>query len=197
MIIENERGTKDEKDEYSQVIKRLYENSYVDLNDCDLLSRLVDEHLELVGLIEKWGLNDLSIKELDEWHDRCIWHVEKCNELHDEINKTLEEECLKSLSALSLGNYCFDNITSKYPYLKYEYDCLFELIDKYFDNPPLKFEELKVDDWVWDNKYKYYGQIYETKKLSNGTSRIICYNDMSNFDFEFEENRFYRKQVEE
>ena len=59
--------------------------------EIDYMFNLIDEHFELVDLIEKWGLNDLSIKELDEWHDRCIWHVKKCNELRDEINKQTEE----------------------------------------------------------------------------------------------------------
>ena len=35
--------------------------------------QLIKEHFELVDLIEKWGLNNLSIEELDEWHDKmCI-----------------------------------------------------------------------------------------------------------------------------
>lgn len=113
--------------------------------------------------------------------------------------KLTKEECLKSLSALSLGNYCFDNITSKYPYLKYEYDCLFELIDKYFDNPPLKFEELKElafaekQTWVWDNKNKMYcnvGSFLNRDVVIHTTHEWIYENS-------YEENRFYRKQVED
>lgn len=50
-------------------------------------SALIREHFELVDLIEKWGLNDLSIEELDKWHDRVIWHIQKCDELHNELTK--------------------------------------------------------------------------------------------------------------
>lgn len=53
----------------------------------DVLSKLIKEHFELVDLIEKWGLNNLSIEELDEWHDRVIWYVQKCDELNDELTK--------------------------------------------------------------------------------------------------------------
>ena len=49
--------------------------------------QLIKEHFELVDLIEKWGLNNLSIEELDEWHDRVIWYVQKCDELNDELTK--------------------------------------------------------------------------------------------------------------
>ncbi len=55
--------------------------------ELSVFKQLIKEHYEIVGLIEKWGLSDLSVKELDEWHDRCIWHVNKCNELHDELTK--------------------------------------------------------------------------------------------------------------
>lgn len=129
-----------------------------------------------------------------------------------------KEECLKSLSALSLGNYCFDNITSKYPYLKYEYDCLFELIDKYFDNPPLKFEELKQMKGipVWNNEEKEWHLISDVYKpfvlnqyirenataikmvSPNGSTKLIGLNCEEILNIEdFKESVFYRKQVEE
>ena len=61
-----------------------------DNTDCDkvrVFKQLIKEHFELVDLIEKWGLNNLSIEELDEWHDRVIWYVQKCDELNDELTK--------------------------------------------------------------------------------------------------------------
>ena len=59
-------------------------------------------------------------------------------------------------------------------------------------NPPLKFEELKPNMWVWDNKYKEY------IKLSI-INNILYYGNDEEYRFcdyiEFEENRFYLKEV--
>ena len=40
-------------------------------------------------------------------------------------------------------------------------DTIQQLIDEHFDNPPLKFEELKEGMWVWDNLMKAYMKIEE------------------------------------
>lgn len=66
-----------------------------------------------------------------------------------------------------------------------------ELIKEHFDNPPLKFEELKEGDWVWDNKIKQYYKISCVYK-DNG---ILVTDGFMNKFILFEENRFYRKQV--
>lgn len=81
------------------------------------------------------------------------------------------------------------------------------LIKEHFDNPPLKFEELKEDMWIWDNKYKTY---YVIKKIGKGKSIFARYNRFVINEFtgeledadcgwmsSFEENRFYRKEVTE
>lgn len=71
-----------------------------------------------------------------------------------------------------------------------EHEILSKLIKQHFDNPPLSFDELEAGMWVWDNKYYDYIKIefiLEDKKL------LCC----DGFHRVFEENRFYRKQVEE
>lgn len=74
-----------------------------------------------------------------------------------------------------------------------------KLIDEYFDNPPLKFEELKEGMWVWDNQLKWFFKVvicnvkiegYESLKMFKvekyeGGSMLMLY----------EPNRFYRKEV--
>lgn len=73
-----------------------------------------------------------------------------------------------------------------------EYWILEQLINEHFDNPPLKFEELKVGMWVWDNCVKEYLQIWSV--------RDKCYDYISDYYYgvyRFEENRLYRKQVQE
>ena len=79
-----------------------------------------------------------------------------------------------------------------------------QLIEKHFENQPLKFEELKEGMWVWDNKYEIYIKI---RRVNNKNSFIGYY---PNFEcnpetdepyenlqgiFFFEENRFFRYEV--
>ena len=71
------------------------------------------------------------------------------------------------------------------------------LINEHFDNPPLKFEELEKEIWVWDNKEKTYIKScnnYDTKEHGKG---IIVQIGFDLVRINYEENRFYRKQVED
>ena len=74
---------------------------------------------------------------------------------------------------------------------------LFEkLIHEYFDNPPLEWEEIKVNDVIFDKELK------ETIKIKDK----FIFDDIKNITFEifgsnrtyagtYEEKRFYRKEV--
>lgn len=66
-----------------------------------------------------------------------------------------------------------------------------KLIEVHFDNPPLKFEELKEKMWIWDNKHKEYGYIYIITNKRINIKYIDCYRSHG----EFEENRFFRYEV--
>lgn len=76
-------------------------------------------------------------------------------------------------------------------------ELFYGLLEEHFDNPPLKFEELKEDMWVWDNKDKRWMCIERIKNV------LICMNSYKHYLYAngvpiiFEENRFYRKQVGE
>lgn len=77
-------------------------------------------------------------------------------------------------------------------------DTLNELIHEHFDNPPLEFEELKPNMWVWDNKRKaklLIGYCYSKDDMLT----IIFQNpeDYKYIHLDFEENRFYRKEVKD
>lgn len=84
-------------------------------------------------------------------------------------------------------------------------ELLQNLIHEHFDNPPLKFEELEVDMWVWDNAKKWWIKVLEIRVANNeddvfaeGIKIIkLGYHVFNWQEFIFEENRFYRKQVEE
>ena len=58
---------------------------YVEANS--ILTQLINEHFELVDLLKKHGLENLTIEELDKWFDRSLWHVNKVNELSNELFK--------------------------------------------------------------------------------------------------------------
>ena len=75
-----------------------------------------------------------------------------------------KEECKEALDYLfdnALDNDYMSILDSKM------YDILEQLIDEHFDNSPLKFEELKPNMWVWDNKHKFYGKIYSFREMLN------------------------------
>lgn len=68
---------------------------------------------------------------------------------------------------------------------------------EHFDNPPLKFEEIKKGVWIWDNVSKGWMKVETTRETY--TKFIECWTigwallKM----YEFEPNRFYRKEVQE
>jgi hypothetical protein len=67
-------------------------------------------------------------------------------------------------------------------------------------NPPLKFEELKTDMWVWDNCWCEWFEISEVYQETKEFDILIHQNAINKKRYEtikFEENRFFRKQVEE
>lgn len=71
-----------------------------------------------------------------------------------------------------------------------------DLYDEVHNQKPLKFEELEVGMWVWDNKNHswlkvvgFYGFNIHVQ-FGIGIHKNDCY-------VEYEENRFYRKQVKD
>lgn len=109
-----------------------------------------------------------------------------------------KEECERALDHFEKCYWDQDNSYSAMNGVRKDLDILNELINEHFSNPPLKFEELKEGMFVWDNKRK--------AKLLIG----YCYSkdDMAYYNFsnpedykyihlDFEENRFYRKEVQE
>lgn len=115
---------------------------------------------------------------------------EKCEEALSSIEFTLHQR----VKPKKLGHCEDDNL-----------NILYELINEHFSNPPLKFEELKEGMWVWDNKYKYYFEC--NPRISTDMTECVWYesfwyNTGEEYDefyedyIEFEENRFYRKEVQ-
>ena len=81
----------------------------------------------------------------------------------------------------------------------FEYACeiLERLIDKHFDNPPLKFEELKEGMFVWDNKHHTYIKIDRIWESYNKAIYFYAIGWECCENTEYEPNRFYRQEVRE
>ena len=80
---------------------------------------------------------------------------------------------------------------------KNELDILDKLIEQHFDNPPLKFEELKEGMFVWDNKHHTYIKIDRIWESYNKTIYFYSIGWECCENTEYEPNRFYRKEVRE
>lgn len=102
--------------------------------------------------------------------------------------KTLQDEINKNCTLNVVANIAFTNAI----------ECFEDLIKEHFDNPPLKFDELEENMWVWDNKRKVKLLIaYCYSEYDMGYYNFSNPEDYKYIHIEFEENRFYRKEVQE
>lgn len=109
-----------------------------------------------------------------------------------------KEECLKALQGYKdlfelhqIDYYVPEKRRKKF---LNNFKCIENLIDEHFDNPPLKFEELKKGMWVWDNKCKVFNKISRTFDFYGTNVIDFAYiNDTTQFgrSIKFEENRFF------
>lgn len=106
-----------------------------------------------------------------------------------------KEECEEALNSLYK---VADKLVLNHNIFIGSYDILKKLIQEHFSNPPLKFEELEEDMWVWDNKRKVKLLIaYCYSEDDIGYYNFSNPEDYKYIHIEFEENRFYRKEVQE
>lgn len=109
-----------------------------------------------------------------------------------------KEECEKALEHLEKCYWVQDNSYGAMNGVRKDLDILNKLIHEHFSNPPLKFEELKEGMWVWDNKRKVKLLIaYCYSEYDMGYYNLSNPEDYKYIHIEFEENRFYRKEVQE
>ena len=120
-----------------------------------------------------------------------------------------KEECEKALEEMETIYYDKDDSFSGLMCFGKSIDKIAKLINEHFDNPPLKFEELKKGMWVWDNKDCYYAQIVDARidVFRHGFIQYVIYFDVPKYidgdetvwasEVYFEENRFYLYEVKE
>lgn len=106
-----------------------------------------------------------------------------------------KEECLEALTEIKM--YGSINIPL------YSLEVIENLIGEHFDNPPLKFEEIKEKMWVWDDIDKEYRKVYG-KGIYSGDEylmkkgcKVVFISEDEYFNLIYEPNRFYRKEVQE
>lgn len=116
--------------------------------------------------------------------------------------KLTKEECLKATKELkdSFLLHTPRYISFHSPRIMKHISNLEKLINKHFDNPPLKFDELEKGMWIWDNKNKCWLYLFkpldwEPIKGLRYAERIIEHST-EGYYMDFEKGRFYRKQVD-
>ena len=119
--------------------------------------------------------------------ERCeYWYYE----YWDKFGETEEYQVLEQVVKT------YFELLNEYKGCRRELEAIYEMIG----NPSLKFEELKEDMWVWDNKEKEWLTIQ--KILTKKDCQYLYHDEnkkvfMTYHAVEFEEGRFFRKQVEE
>lgn len=113
-----------------------------------------------------------------------------------------KEQCMKALSELSEyaekgREYHGARGQSVDTYVDERVTLIADIICDYFSNPPLKFEELKVGMWIWDDKHHTYILIDRIWESYNKAIYFYAIGWECCENTEFEPNRFYRKEVQE
>ena len=112
--------------------------------------------------------------------------------------KLTEKECNEALTRLLRPYFASVDMQNVYHSISpknsidEDSNLLTLLIMKYFDNQPLKFDELKDGNIYWDDKLKEWCLIYkEDETLIEMTSHFPP------LEIKFENDRFYRNKVSE
>lgn len=104
-----------------------------------------------------------------------------------------KEECVKAMQ--TIYDFFFDEDGSIFISacdVGEAIEFMYDLIAEHFDNPPLKFEDLEPDMWIWDNEDKMYLQI--VRPLSYQQIFVNYYYE----DYlSFEDGRYYAREVKE
>ena len=101
-----------------------------------------------------------------------------------------KEECEKALDSLRV--FSLQNLNANLREVTKSNDVIEQLIKKHFDNQPLKFEELHEDEPLWDKTYNMWRFVQQIDFDTHSFYDCTCDEWI-----DFEENRFYRKQVED
>lgn len=101
-----------------------------------------------------------------------------------------KDECEKALDSLYK---VADKLVLNHDIFIGSYNALKNLIQEHFSNPPLSYEEIEESHWYWHNKLKCWMKILN-KDVCTAPVQVM---ENENGYIYFEENTFYRKEVQE
>ena len=104
-----------------------------------------------------------------------------------------KEECEKALMDFELINRDGDQSYSAFKSAQRDVKILWQLIHEHFENPPLKIEEIKKYEPIFDNEDLGWIFVSNINKLAKCISCLDVDGDRHVINFK--ENRFYRKEV--
>ena len=136
-------------------------------------------------------LKNMNKKRLIELIDLYLDHNDG---LHETIDRQYEY-----CQLLLKENDHLENEVRKYKEHNIELMNYITQIEREFkDNPPLKFEEIKADMWIWDNRLKTYLRVISVNPYAFWNIDVYtdCTQDRAD-KVRFEENKFYRREVKE
>lgn len=127
--------------------------------------------------------------------DMCEAAIYKIKKALDELEYDELHNDYEVLNQLVKKHF---KLVFEYKDCRRELDIFYELL-KMMINQPLKFEELNEGMWLWDNEKKRYMKVYDISyaEKSFNVNGEWFFDDLYLDSFEFEENRFYRKEVKE
>ena len=126
---------------------------------------------------------------------------EECEKALDSLRVFSLQNLNANLKEVTKSNDVIEQLTKEhfelienFKQLEKNYDALY---DEVHNPKPLKFEELEEDMVVWDNESEMFIKIFDVATLEENCFSFEVFGwEVPIYDEQFEENRFYRKQVE-
>lgn len=152
--------------------------------ECENTLESYEEEINYLNAVIDVMADDLAkaseLFDKEEVKNRYSYYgTERLSSLIDE-NKRLSSQVIEANRVAK--NYKEHNIELK--------NYIAQIEREFKDNPPLNFEELKENMWVWDNYTKKYRKIFyvdaETKKI------VFCGQKLQ---VNYKEGRFYEREV--
>lgn len=192
---------KDELIDYIYMVYHNWENDNFGFNNVmKYATELLNKINAYEEIIKKHGLENLTLHELDCAFKKMLGYVQENNRLMNLLSQ--QNEIIKEYQ----NGEAYKELKRSYDELLGHAVAFQEELINLKDNPPLKFEELHENMWVWDNKYKHYIKIRMVKKKNSFIGyypNFECdpitdepYENLQGVFF-FEENRFFSREVKE
>lgn len=113
--------------------------------------------------------------------------------------KLTKKECEIAVNSISnfINENCDSDDVCTMHDLKNKLNTIDELINEYFDNPPLKLKELHEGMWVWLDEHKRYYKIKELFAMHK-SNYVRLYDDRGDdFFTKYDHTKFYLSEVKE